>query len=207
LFDRRYFEKVFSNEDPWGYRSCQYEMTKYRRQIELIGQFAGSLKSILELGCAEGTHTVMLADAFPAASILSVDISPRALERARNVCRDRKNVSFLEADLTRLFHECGLAGRRFDVVIQSESLYYMFPRLLTRAKLLHYFNDLVGTLDVGSIFITSNGLHLVTRPVLGMFYRTMKRRADLVHDATHYEWNEVRGRCETYDLKVFRFRG
>ena len=206
MFDRRYFERVFNNEDPWGYRSCQYEKTKYQRQTELIRSFAGSPGSILEIGCAEGIHTVMLADAFPGASILSVDISSKALERARAACRGRSNVGFLNADLTRPFEECGLAGQRFDVVIQSESLYYMFPTLLIRSALIRYLNDLTGTMEAGSIFVTSNGLHLITRPVVGMFYRAMKRRADLVHDSTYREWNEVRRRYETYDLKVFRIR-
>ncbi|MEW6143304.1 MAG: class I SAM-dependent methyltransferase [Chloroflexota bacterium] len=207
MFDRRYFEKVFSGEDPWGYRTCQYEKTKHQRQTELVRQFACSPGSILEIGCAEGAHTVMLADAFPGASILSIDISPRALERARAACRGRSSVSFLEADLTGPFDKCGLAERRFDVIIQSECLYYMFPTLFVRARLVRYFNDLTGTMKTGSIFVTSNGLHPVTRLVVGMFYEMMKRRADLVHDSIHREWNEVRGKYGTYDLKVFRLRG
>lgn len=207
MFDKRHFEKVFSKEDPWGYRSCQYEKTKYQRQTELIKRFASSTGSILEIGCAEGSHTVVLADSFPGASILAIDISPKALERARATCRDRSNVSFLEADVTRPFSEFSLAGRRFDVVIQSESIYYIFLALLVRAKQNRYLNDLTSTMDAGSIFVTSNGLQPHTRLVLRMFYHAMKQRTDLVHDSIYREWNEVRGRCLTYDIKVFRFRG
>lgn len=207
MFGKLYFEKVFSKADPYGYRFCKYETTKYQRQTEMVRRFAGAPKSILEIGCAEGAHTVMLAEAFPEALILSIDISSKALERARDVCRDRSNVSFLEADVTRPFCEFGLAERRFDVVIQSESLYYMFFSLLVRAKLFRYFRDLAGTMAPGSIFVTSNGMHLITRLVLGMFYGMMKRRADLVHTSIHREWNEVRGKYLTYDIKVFKFRG
>jgi SAM-dependent methyltransferase len=206
IFNKRYFENVFRREDPWGYRVCQYEKTKHQRQTELIKEKYGNPASILEIGCAEGAHTVTLTETFPNASILAVDISPKAIKRASEACSGKSKVEFKEVDLTRPFSEAGLAGRRFDVVIQSESLYYMFPTLFMKAALLRYLRDLSSTMHPGSVFVTSNGLHLPTKLIVGMFYRMMETRANLIHASMHHEWNEVRSKCETYDIRLYRLR-
>ncbi|HUV02366.1 MAG TPA: class I SAM-dependent methyltransferase [Desulfobacteria bacterium] len=73
---KEYFDEKFEREDPWEFFTSDYEQRKYRRQIDVIkDHISGSLNAILEVGCAEGVHTRMLAKVFPYVEITGLDIS------------------------------------------------------------------------------------------------------------------------------------
>ncbi|QLA17494.1 methyltransferase domain-containing protein [Desulfolutivibrio sulfoxidireducens] len=59
---------------------------------------------VLEAGCGVGAQTVILAAKSPGADIVSVDISPESLDRAREAIRGAgiENVRFEQADVTAL---------------------------------------------------------------------------------------------------------
>ncbi|MFC1701318.1 polysaccharide deacetylase family protein [Pseudomonadota bacterium] len=116
--EKNYWDSVFSNEDPWDY-SSSYEMKKYSHTLEMIPE--ESLSRVLELGCAEGLFTKMLAA--KAGSILAVDISDNALVRARIRCADQENVFFNQHDIAE-----GIPKGGFDLIICSELLYYLRDR-------------------------------------------------------------------------------
>lgn len=203
-FDKRYFDRVFTNEDPWHHSVSQYERLKYMRQIEAVREFCPQPKSILEVGCAEGVFTAMLSETFPQTRIIGLDISPTAITRAREKCKDCPNVEFIEADATELFCDNLLHGQCFDVIIQSESLYYMFPSLLFRRKLHSYLSGIANRLNKDRIFVTSNGITFWTRFILSVSYRILGKLCQPEMAVKYREWNDIRRKHLNYDLRVFR---
>jgi malonyl-CoA O-methyltransferase len=72
-------------------------------QREVAGILAESLGgltcgNILEIGCGTGLYTLLLAEAFPAATIRSIDISAAMVERAGEKLAHRPLVLFEQAD-------------------------------------------------------------------------------------------------------------
>jgi Nodulation protein S (NodS) len=114
-FEKGYQEK----EDPWDYATSPYELTKYRQTLDLLPPV--QLDKALECACSEGVFTFQLAERVT--HLLGADISPTALSRAKKRCREQKNVSFMQLDLTR----DALPGR-FDLIVCSEVLYFMGGR-------------------------------------------------------------------------------
>ncbi|MBI2869617.1 MAG: class I SAM-dependent methyltransferase [Chloroflexi bacterium] len=205
VFGKSYFEKVFERQSPWSYVASTYEKGKYERQLQAIRDYAPEPRDILEIGCAEGDYTAMLARAFPESQILGVDISRTALERAERNCRSYPNVSFMEMDIIQTLRRDELPRQAFSVIIQSESLYYLFPALVLRRYVGGYFRDLAGHASEGAIFLTCNGINAVTRLVMECYYRALKRHSRQLHRAGYREWNDYRRRFTGYDMRVFRF--
>ncbi len=203
-FDKRYFNRAFTNEDPWRYSVSQYEKTKYLRQIEAIRAFCPQPHSILEVGCAEGVFTSMLREAFPQAKITGIDISPIAITRAREACKDCANVELIEGDAIQVFCDGLLHDHRFDVIIQSESLHYIFVRLFLRRKVHSYLRGIAERLNNRGIFVTSNGINLQSRLMLLASYRLMGKLCRPELAAKYREWSDFRERHIGYDLRVFR---
>lgn len=204
IFNKDYFEKVFQKDGAWGYETSEYERLKYRRQLEAIQRHCPAPQYILEIGCAEGKYTRMVAEAFPKATIVGVDISHIAVERARQKCSGCPNIDLLEADIVELLVENQLPAHRFDIIIQSECLYYLFPRLLLQMKLVSYLKNLARALSAEGILVTSNGLIGVTRGVMGIYYLMLGRLCNQEYSANFREWNEFRNKYVAYDLKIFR---
>lgn len=203
IFGRRHFEKVFEKEDPWGYFVSEYQKGKYVKQIEAIKQYYLYPQNILEIGCAEGAHTLMLARAFPEASILGVDISKNAVKRAKQNCGHCRNVNIMEADIIELFKQAHFPENTFDVILQSESLYYLFPKLVIQMNLIHYLSSITKIMKNNGIFVTSNQFSIRTRLAMVTCYLILKHFCRLAQNAEYKEWHDIRHKYLTYDLKVF----
>jgi len=203
IFGRRYFEERFKKEDPWKYFSCEYEKEKYVRQIEAVKQYFFHPQNILEIGCAEGAYTLMLARAFPEAGILGIDISKTAVERAKQNCQHLQNVNIIQADIRELFKKGYFPENTFDVVIQSELLYYLFPELVIRLELIHYLSSITKIMKNNGIFVTANQYGIRARPAIGVCYLILRRLCRLAQNSEYKEWNEIRCKYLTYDVKVF----
>ncbi|MFB4263647.1 class I SAM-dependent methyltransferase [Nonomuraea sp. GTA35] len=116
---RRYFDWWHRTPDPWKLATDGYEQHKYRSTLDHVP--ARPYRRIVEVGCAEGVFTHALAATYPEAEITGMDVSGRALARARErVPEERGRVRFVQADL--LTHP---AERRFDLAFCSETLYYL----------------------------------------------------------------------------------
>lgn len=204
IFNKGYFEKVFEKGAAWGYSTSSYERVKYARQLEVMKRFAPGAKGILEVGCAEGIHTAMMAAAFPAAKICCVDISLTALQKARVTCQDYANLGLVEGDIIELVKRRYFAPGSFDIVVQSECLYYLFPKLAVSLNLYRYLRDMAGLLSQDGIFVTANGISGATGCVMPVYYAVLRRFCDRVYDGKHREWNDYRNKYMTYELKVFR---
>lgn len=96
-----------------------FELTKYRQTLDLLPPIP--FDNALECACSEGVFTSQLAERVT--HLLGADISPTALRRAKNRCREQKNVRFVQLDLTR----DALPGR-FDLIVCSEVLYFIGGR-------------------------------------------------------------------------------
>ncbi|MFG1695269.1 class I SAM-dependent methyltransferase [Nonomuraea sp. NPDC049309] len=115
---RGYFEWRHRTPDPWRLASDDYEQHKYRVTLRHLP--ARPYRRIIEVGCAEGVFTGTLAAAYPDAEITGVDVSERALARARARVPDGGRIRFIQADL--LTHR---PEPRYDLVLCSETLYYL----------------------------------------------------------------------------------
>lgn len=109
------FEKLFKEKtDPWDFSHSQYE----KERFEKIAEFAKSVphQKILEIGCAEGHLTRELTKI--SKDVTAIDVSKEAIKRARKRAPQAK-YSIISID------EMDLSGKRFDLVIAPEVLYYI----------------------------------------------------------------------------------
>jgi peptidoglycan/xylan/chitin deacetylase (PgdA/CDA1 family) len=149
------FEAEFAEEDPWQYGSA-YEQRKYEETLALLPR---RIRSALEVGCAEGVFTQMLAERVD--RLTAVDISPTAIARARARSANLGNVEFLQLDLfsSEPFDGDDLEGR-FDVVVCGEVLYYA-PDL---AALRRGLKRLIQALKPGGSLVVVHANLVVDQP-------------------------------------------
>jgi 2-polyprenyl-3-methyl-5-hydroxy-6-metoxy-1,4-benzoquinol methylase len=121
--------REFQRVDPWGYGTAE-GCRRFARELEIIDSVApcGVIHSALEIGCAEGHFTQVLAPRCD--SLLAVDVSLVALQRARERCRATSNVRFRHWDL----RTDEIPGE-FDLVVATSVLEYLrSPRALRAAR-------------------------------------------------------------------------
>jgi peptidoglycan/xylan/chitin deacetylase (PgdA/CDA1 family) len=118
MLTEAFWEDVFAREDPWNYETSAYERWKFAQTLSLLP--AGPFDRALELGCAEGHLTSLLAPRVR--HLTAIDISPTAIQRARARCRDLLNVDFEVLNLVQ-----DRLPANLDLILCSEVLYYL-PR-------------------------------------------------------------------------------
>lgn len=114
----QYWEEVFAQEDPWNYGHSGYEKWKFAQTLSLLPK--GRIARALELACAEGHLTALLAPRV--GRLTAIDISPTAVKRARVRCKKLDNVEFQVLDLIK-----GVLPSKLDLILCSEVLFYL-PR-------------------------------------------------------------------------------
>lgn len=107
-------------EDPWNYTSNIEEADRFRSATELIDavQTDRLFESAFEVGCSEGVFTKMLAPRCK--SLLAVDISPAALSRAQQRCKEQ-GVRFERWNLF-----ASPAPANLDLVVVMDVIEYCF---------------------------------------------------------------------------------
>ncbi len=78
----------------------------------------GPVEAALDVGTGTGAAAFAIADRFPAARVVGVDIAPEMVEHARQKARDRANLSFEHADASAL----PFAGASFDLVTAANMI-------------------------------------------------------------------------------------
>lgn len=123
-----YFHGIYERSaDPWNFETSAYEAAKYR---ETLDSLPGSRYAhALEVGCSIGVFTKLLAERCD--DLLSVDVSTRALNAARERC----------AGLAQVRLECMQIPREmpdglFDLIVLSEVGYYWQREDLEQAAAL-----------------------------------------------------------------------
>jgi peptidoglycan/xylan/chitin deacetylase (PgdA/CDA1 family)/GT2 family glycosyltransferase len=143
------WDKIFALPDPWSCDS-EYEAVKYEQTLALLPEeiFAYAL----EIGCAEGHFTLRLAPRV--GNLTAVDISTRALTRAKERCSKLDNVTFQRLDLN-----TSVVAGLFDLVVCSELLYYIRNQDLRAA-----IERVLGHVRPGGFFLTTHARLLVDDP-------------------------------------------
>lgn len=132
-------DSLYRIRDPWG-MSAEPEQFRFQETNRLIAQEFGRVGSILEIGCGEGHQSQELLKL--CGELVGVDVSGRAVERARARCPE---ATFVAGDV---FTSDVLQGRCFDLILACEVLYYVkdvaaaLKRLrgLGQATLVTYFD-------------------------------------------------------------------
>jgi SAM-dependent methyltransferase len=121
-----YFEVLYRGDrDPWCFETSPYEDAKYAATLAALPR--PSYRSAFEIGCSIGVLTARLARR--CRSLVSVDVSPLALERAVERCRDLSQVRFARMRVPEDF-----PGESFDLIVVSEVGYYWSWTDLARAQ-------------------------------------------------------------------------
>lgn len=121
-----YFEDVYrANADPWGFETSPYEAAKYAATLAALPR--PHYDRAFEIGCSIGVLSERLAPR--CRELLSVDVVPEVLARARARCRHLPQVRF-----ERMSVPAGFPDGAFDLILVSEVGYYWSRDDLDRAR-------------------------------------------------------------------------
>ena len=110
-----YFDNLYhNNPDPWGFETSEYEASKYSATVAAL---PSRYRAAFEIGCSIGVLTAHLAERCD--SLLSVDVSEKAMGRAIQRCQHLPQVRF---QLMRVPEE--YPPNMFDLTLLSEVGYY-----------------------------------------------------------------------------------
>lgn len=115
--DERMLDSFYaSRPDPWGYYK-EFERLRLRAALAILTAATNGahFESALEIGCAEGAFTELLAPSCK--SLLAADISAVALKRARNRREWPASIEFEKMDLV----SDSLPGQ-FDLIVVTDVL-------------------------------------------------------------------------------------
>ena len=167
----RYFQRIYArNEDPWAFETSDYEAGKYRITLDALPR--ERYENAVEVGCSIGVLTERLAQR--ADHLLGLDVSDRALERARERLADEPHVDFACMQVPHM-----LPDDCFDLIVVSEVAYYW-----TRPDLEHAADELALRHEPGGHLVL---VHLTE------FVPDYPQTGDQVHDywTGRPEWRTV----------------
>lgn len=150
----------------WDYLEGLSELARYSVIAGYI-RFLDRCESVLEVGCGTGLLHERLAGARPL-TYTGVDLSAAAIERASRLAGP--STRFVAAD-GRSFSD----GRRYDVIVFNEALYY--------------FDDCIAVLDHYERSLNDGGFFIVSM---------------VVGDVSEAHWRRIDGRCRTIDAVQLR---
>lgn len=122
--------KFEGREDPWDYAKVSYHRDRICNEVAILDAVRGAARfgKVLEVGCAEGIFTEMLAPRCE--SLLAVDISQVALARARRRLSADEHVRFAEWDL-----RVDPMPDSYDLIVMIHALEYIRnPVYIHRAR-------------------------------------------------------------------------
>ena len=136
-----YFDKVYEdNNDPWDFETSDYERAKYQHTIQSLPE--QNYGRALEIGCSIGVLTKMIAEHCD--TLISIDISEKALEVAKKRLANESKVAFRVAAIPE-----GFPDGMFDLIIMSEVGYYLSLKDLQKTiTLIEQQLNLGGTLII-----------------------------------------------------------
>jgi trans-aconitate methyltransferase len=111
-----YFEDLYARtDDPWSFATSPYERAKYDATLAALPR--AHYRRGLEIGCSIGVLTADLAGR--CGTLVAVDVSAKALDRARRRCQAIPNVNFVRGSVPTMWPE-----GPFDLMLLSEVVYY-----------------------------------------------------------------------------------
>ncbi len=124
-----YFDAVYdAHDDPWQFETSAYESAKYDATLAALPR--SRYRAGFEIGCSIGVLTARLAARCDA--LLAVDVSERALQRARARCAALPQVRFARMRIPEEYPD-----QDFDLTLVSEVGYYWsMPDLVTARQMI-----------------------------------------------------------------------
>jgi SAM-dependent methyltransferase len=123
-----YFDELYNADpDPWKFETSEYEASKYAATIAALPK--ERYKSAFEIGCSIGVLTQKLASRCD--SLLSIDVSEPALEKAIGRCQSLSQVRFQLMSVPQRYPK-----HIFDLTLVSEVGYYWCWEDLRKAQQL-----------------------------------------------------------------------
>lgn len=126
--DRAAVERLYRDQlDPFGFNR-ELEQFRFQRAMDMLKPVSNgsSFSRALEVGCAEGMFTGRLAEC--CGTLVAVDLSKIALERAKQHCKNLINVEFAEWDARR-----DPVEGEFDLIVATGVLEYILRPSTLRA--------------------------------------------------------------------------
>lgn len=202
-----YFNDKFEEEDPWSFRTSSYEQQKYRRQTRVAEERLSDVERILEFGCAEGAHSEMLLNRFPEAELLGIDVAEDAVKRARETVGEER-AEFIAGDAVKRIDDL---GDGFDLVVWSETIYYMGNQLSV-PEMNEYIQNVFDLMTDGGLVVMANIIgqegteeERLTRPeVLDAYYRMLCAHGEKVSHEVFVEEKAETGESYEYDIRAFQ---
>ena len=112
-----YFEDMYRQDpDPWNFETSDYEALKYQTTIDSLPK--DRYASAFEIGGSIGVLTALLARRCD--SLLSIDVSQTAQQKAIARCQDLPQVRFKIASVPQDYPD-----EMFDLILLSEVGYYL----------------------------------------------------------------------------------
>ncbi len=143
-----------SDNDPWGQKGDDdrlreyyaFSRSKILNAIESLTNSEMKSVDILEVGCGQGyvlskLHMELSGDV----NVTGMDISPTAIKKARTLF---PSLEFIIGDICSEYLK---VGRKYDIVLMVEVLWYILE------KLPHVFTNIDSLLKNGGFLVFSNG--------------------------------------------------
>jgi ubiquinone/menaquinone biosynthesis C-methylase UbiE len=135
-----------------------------------LATVAGPIESALDVGTGTGAGALAIAERFPAARVVGVDIAPEMVERARQKAHDQANLSFEVGDASALPYD----DASFDLV--------------TAANMIPFFDELARVVRPGGTLVVAFSLGPAT-PI----YVTTERMRKALGSRGFMEFAEIQG--------------
>lgn len=140
------FDRLYLYRNPWRMDSLA-EQYRFRATNRIVLEEFGRVGSVLEVGCGEGHQSVHLTRV--CSSLVGLDVSRRAVERARKRCPSAR---FVVGDICSGYAS---GSEPFDLLVACEVLYYVpdtqsvvdTMRKLANRVLVTYFSEEMAKLD------------------------------------------------------------
>jgi SAM-dependent methyltransferase len=110
--DTMNFDTIYEKPDPWGVRLKSFSNKRRRQVIRSLAPLFKD-KTVLEVGCGEGSLTPQIASY--CRKVVGIDISQTAIDRTPKI----GNASFFATSMTDFDYS------HFDLVTMLECLYYL----------------------------------------------------------------------------------
>jgi 2-polyprenyl-3-methyl-5-hydroxy-6-metoxy-1,4-benzoquinol methylase len=198
------FEDVYRHKkDPWSYAGA-YHIERYAIALELLtlAQTSAAINNAIEIGCAEGLFTQMLADR--GFALTAIDFSETALERARERCGGSTgNIVFYTCDILGKSQIPGPA-EGFDLVIAMDVL-ESYSRRSDLARARRQMLDLLK--PNGFLLVTSTAQNAVVEEAFWSRWIIRGRTVNkfIGKDPTLNVWKDIRS--TTHQCTLYRKRG
>ncbi|MGY4319612.1 nodulation methyltransferase NodS [Bradyrhizobium sp. JR3.5] len=115
--NRQLLERELAVDDPWHLDSSSFEQERYAQMLRM-SCCNGDVAHALEVGCAAGAFTEILAPHCQRVTV--VDVMPQAIELARVRTSSRSHITWVTCDIQQFS-----TAEQFDLIVVAEVLYYL----------------------------------------------------------------------------------